>query len=105
MVIIQVNAFFRWKNGKDLQNSFTMNLYIISPEKLQTFFPIPEKATVNVSFRRLQQFKIAPHEKIAYSFGDKTGMVEADDKGLLTLEQLELTQTPQTIFLKRTVQA
>lgn len=101
----QVNAFFRWKNGKDLQNSFTMNLYIISPEKLQTFFPIPEKAKVNVSFRRLQQFKIAPHEKIAYSFGDKTGIVEADENGLLTLEQLELTQTPQTIFLKRTVQA
>ena len=59
----------------------------------------------NVSFRRLQQFKIAPHEKIAYSFGDKTGIVEADENGLLTLEQLELTQTPQTIFLKRTVQA
>ena len=95
----QVNAFFRWKNGKDLPDSFTMDLFIV-PE-LSTTFTIPEQAKVDISFRRLQQFKVAPGEKICYAFGEDKGIVEADEKGLITLQQVLLTREKKTVRLTR----
>ena len=97
----QVNAFFRWKNGKDLSDSLTMKLFLVSPSELSTTFPIPEQARADVSFRRLQQFKVLPGEKICYAFGEEKGVVEADSKGLITLKQLLLTRDKKTVKLTR----
>ncbi len=97
----QVNAFFRWKNGKDLPESFSMGLYIISPEQLSTSFSIPEEARVDVTFRRLQQFRIAPKEKICCAFDGENKVIEADENGLVTLRQITLTRQIRTVKLTR----
>lgn len=97
----QVNGFFRWKKGKDLEKIFTMKLFLVTPETLTTSFPIPEEVSTDVSLRRLQKFHIEAGEKIAYSFGDLSGTVRADANGLLTLKGLKITSKETPLILTR----
>ena len=98
----QVNAFFRWENVADRPQYFRMKLFLVSPETLKTSFAIPEKATADVSLRRLQQFRIRPNESIRWSFGTQSGIAEADAHGLLTLPRLEITASPTLLKLSGT---
>lgn len=97
----QINGFCRWKNGMDRQDSFTMKLFLCTPETLPTSFPIPETAKTDVTLRRIQRFKILPGEEILWSFGKEKGCVKADEKGLVTLPGLTLTGEETVLTLTR----
>ena len=97
----QINGFFRWENVADRKGSFKMKLFLADPQTLQTRFTIPETAVADVSLRRLQNFRIAPGEKISWSFGVLSGCTAADEKGLLTLEKLPITGEEQVLTLSR----
>lgn len=56
---------------------------------------------VDVSLRRTQAFRFAPGERASWNLGDATGIVSADEDGVLTLEQVPLTTAWQTLELRR----
>ncbi len=97
----QVNAFFRWKNVSDRAGSFRMKLFLVSEKTLQTSFPIPGEATADLSLRRLQNFRIRPHEKIQWTFGGREGVAEADEQGLLTIPGLTFSAEEGMLKLSR----
>ena len=97
----QVNAFFRWKNVSDRAGSFRMKLFLVSEKTLQTSFPVPREATADLSLRRLQNFRILPHEKIQWIFGGREGVAEADEQGLLTIPRLTFSAEETMLKLSR----
>lgn len=56
---------------------------------------------VDVTPRRLQAFQARPGEEIAWSFGDASGIVTADEVGAITVPQLALQTTPTVLRLWR----
>ncbi|MCI8386907.1 MAG: prolyl oligopeptidase family serine peptidase [Clostridiales bacterium] len=97
----QVNSFFRWENKHDSADSFSMELRLITESDWKSRVPFPKESTADVSIRRLQSFKIAPNEKIKWAFGNDSGEIIADENGLVTIDDLKITQTPATLELKR----
>jgi hypothetical protein len=59
-------------------------------------------ARVRMTPRRLQRFRIAPHEAVAWSFGTQRGIAVANADGELTLPALEVDATWRTLELTRT---
>jgi predicted esterase len=96
-----VNAFFAWENKIDTCDCFEIILKKASKEELKTSFDVPNTITGNISLRRLQEFIVAPNEKICWAFGEKSGVVTADNKGLLTIENLTITREGETLQLTR----
>jgi hypothetical protein len=97
----QINAFFRWKGVADTPNQFEMQLRLTTTTELPTKFTIPTTALANVSFRRLQQFKIAANEKVRWSYGTLQGETQADATGCVTLPQLKITAEPTAVRLEK----
>ena len=96
-----VNAFFRWENKIDTKDSFEMRLKVANKEELNTSFEVPVEITGNISLRRLQEFKVSPNETINWAFGEKSGSVTANSKGLLTIKNLTITSNGETLKLNR----
>src|SRR5262249_3011177 len=69
----QINAFFRWMNVRETPESIEASLFLVKPSELKTTFPIPTEATADVSLRRLQTLRVAPGDKVRWSFGKSTG--------------------------------
>lgn len=95
----QVNAFFRWKNVADTTERAEMSLFLTTPAELTTTFAVPSIATADVTFRRLQNFKIEPGQLIGWKFGSKSGLVDADSTGHVTIPKLPITAEPTAIIL------
>ena len=93
----QVNAFFRWKNIRDTQDTFEMSLFLIRPSELKTAFTIPAEATADVTLRRLQALRVAPGETVRWTFGSAKGEVQADRTGCVTIPGLKITAEPVTL--------
>lgn len=88
----QVNAFFRWANVSDSAKKLEMDLWLISNEELgSAIFTAPTRTTADVSLRRLQNFRIAPEQRVHWQFGSVKGVVNADANGLLTLPKLTIS--------------
>jgi hypothetical protein len=97
----QVNAFFRWKTITDQPEKFEVSLYLTNKEQLQTSFEIPKEARVDVSLRRVQQFKLPAGTKFKWSFGSASGEETSDAEGLLTIPALRLTQEQKILRLNK----
>ena len=98
----QVNAFFRWKNVADTATAIEVKLFLVSPSTLTTQFAIPADATADVSFRRLQNLKVAAGETLRWSFGKLGGDVQADTDCCVTVPQLRITAEPVVLKLEKT---
>lgn len=98
----QINAYFRWKTVSDTSDTLDMDLWIVSPEQLSSaMFTPPATATAEVALRRLQHFPHTPGQRAAWSFGELSGTIEADARGLFVLPALPLSQTPCRLSLRR----
>jgi len=93
----QVNAFFRWKSTRDTQDTVEMSLFLVRPSELKTTFAIPAEARADVTLRRLQALRVAPGEKVAWTFGSAKGEVQADSTGCVTIPGLKITAEPVTL--------
>jgi poly(3-hydroxybutyrate) depolymerase len=96
----QMNAFFRWKNVADKPAKAEMSLFLTKPADLKTTFTIPNSATADVTLRRLQNFKIAPGEKIRWTFGKTDGTATADANGRVTIPQLRISAEPTPLVVE-----
>jgi hypothetical protein len=107
------NRFLRWDSSKiiDARDRIEMPLRVFDGEgkdppavgypsignKVDASLPIQ----VSVSIRRVQHFQCLPGESIAWTLGEQSGSVVADDAGLVTVEKLKLTTQWQTLVLQR----
>lgn len=100
----QINGYFRWKNVTDTADRFVMELRLAKKEefKLKPAFKRPElpaTSTADVTFRRLQQFRVIPGKTYNWRWlldgkPQQAGRVVADDEGLLTIVGLKITDVP-----------
>ena len=101
----QINAYFRWSNRRDEPSKFSMRLWVARPVMSNPPDHIPEASTTDVTFRRLQLFKVEQGKSYAWRLvrGGKilaSGRVAPDPGNLLTIPRLELTSTPAELSLK-----
>jgi len=99
----QINAFFRWKSEEDTPSSFAMQLWIAHPNVPGA--SMPQSATVDVTLRRLQQFKIKPGGSYTWqvSSNDKpvvSGTNTPDAANLLTIPHVPLYTSPVELSVK-----
>jgi len=97
----QINAFFRWKNVRETPDTIETTLFLVKAEELKTTFTIPAEATANVSLRRLQMLRVAPGEKVRWTFGKSDGEVRADIAGCLTIPHLKITADPTSLSIRK----
>ena len=97
----QVNAFFRWKNVRDTQDSIEVAIFLTKPSELKTSFTIPKEATADVSLRRLQALRVAPGETVQWTFGAASGQAKADAAGCVTIPGLKIAAEPATLCVKK----
>ncbi|MDO4628980.1 MAG: hypothetical protein Q4C70_07330, partial [Planctomycetia bacterium] len=89
----QVNAFFRWENGTDSAETFQMTLWMVTDKELGSkIFTAPKETVTDVSVRRLQNFCVAPNQKVKWTYGTQSGTITADKNGLVTITDLKMTQ-------------
>lgn len=98
----QINGFFRWTVLRDAADGLAMSLRLASGEELRSkVFAVPTESTADVSFRRLQKFRVSPGEEVGWSFGGLRGRVRADKDGLITIPRLPITGEPKTVCLEK----
>ena len=100
----QINAYFRWKNVADTAQEFAMELWLLDGKSLSTPIEVPESSIVDVTPRRLQQFKVAAGKTYGWRLTEQekttqTGEAAADDIGILTIRRLTLRSQPQRLTI------
>ncbi len=95
----QVNSFFRWGKALETENTVSVELRLLTAEEWESRVTFPEKATADVSLRRLQKCRFAPGASVSYEFNGQKGTVTADQNGLVTIPALTVTQTPAVLKL------
>ena len=96
----QINAYFRWKNIKDDDESLVMELRLASTEELVTrHFAPPEAALADVTVRRIQSPKLAAAPAVRWCFGAASGTAVRDAHGALTIPHLGITRSPCNLVL------
>ena len=96
----QINAYFRWTNVEDCDDSFDMTLRLASAEELETtHFTPPEAAIADVTIRRIQSPRLAAAPRVRWTFGAASGIAARDAHGALTIPNLGITQSPCDLVL------
>ena len=96
----QVNAFFRWRNVRDDDGGFSMELHIASAEELGTrHFAPPERTVADVTLRRIQSPRLRDAARVSWRFGEQSGEAVRDEHGALTIPRLELARSPKALDL------
>ncbi len=107
------NRFLRWDtNGiVDDRDRLEMPLFVVNgsgQDAPQEGYPSRGDQVdrtlpifVNVTPRRVRRFACLPGESIAWSFAGQTGTLTANPDGSVTVPQLPLDTTPQTLVLTR----
>ena len=100
----QLNAYFRWKNQEDSPARLAISLWI-APPKISQPSSMPERATADVTLRRLQRFIIDPKKTYFWQLSREghpvaSGQATPDLANLLTIPKLELTTIPAELSIK-----
>ena len=96
----QINAFFRWRNLRDEDGGFEMELYIASAEEIGTRqFSPPESASATVAVRRIQAPRLARAKRVKWSFGTLSGTLERDENAVISIPRLEITRERKVLRL------
>lgn len=101
----QINACFRYKNRKDTHNQFTMQLWMEYPRKQDSNMKMPDSTVADVTFRRLQRFKVQSNKTFTWQIISdhkvvKSGETTPDSENLLTIPQVSITGVPVQISIK-----
>jgi hypothetical protein len=100
----QVNALFRWKNIEDTPERFAIELRLVRENELRKPTKLPAESVADVTFRRLQRFKIDPKGQYAWKLlrQGKTvasGTIHPDIAGLLTIPRVTISREPAELVL------
>lgn len=100
----QLNAYFRWENKLDTLNKFSIHLWL---EQAKTDFmdeDFKKSTKTSITLRRLQKFIVEANKKFQYQLHRdekliSEGKVIADQHGLLTIADLEISMTKSSLVL------
>ena len=100
----QINALFRWENELDQPLQFGMELWIAHPA-VKNPPPTPDAATVDVTLRRLQRFRVLPGTQYAWRLvrdgrAVASGTATPDAANLLCFPRLTLTTFRSELLVK-----
>jgi hypothetical protein len=100
----QVNALFRWKNLEDAPARFAIELRLVREDELRKPVKLPAESVADVTFRRLQRFKVRPTGQAAWRLlrqGEiiASGTIRPDIAGLLTVPHLTISREPLALVL------
>ena len=95
----QLNGYFRWRNVTDTPGAFVMELRLVKRNELTQPIETPREAVADITFRRLQRFRIAKAKTYRWQMlADgkvvQSGRAQADAAGLLTLPKVKVTDLP-----------
>lgn len=101
----QANAYFQWKNEQDMPSGFTMQHRIVRPVVKNSPTAMPDTATMDVTLRRLQKFKVKSGRNYTWQVIQdghvvRSGRVQLDVANLLTMINVLVTATPLEIIMK-----
>ncbi|NLE37337.1 MAG: hypothetical protein GX621_04865 [Pirellulaceae bacterium] len=104
----QVNALFRWKTLEDTPARFAIELRLVRPDELNCPVEMPEHSTVDVTPRRLQQFRVDANGEYAWELRRQgkvvaSGTLRADAAGLLTVPRVTITRVPAVLVVREPV--
>ena len=91
----QINAFFRWADGKATDSAVTIKLFLADLKSRH--FTVPDRAVADVTLRRLGALKVKRGDSFSWTYGGKTGSAIVGADGLLTVPRLEIMKKPQTL--------
>ncbi len=102
----QVNGFFRWENVYDTEDGFAMKLWLLTPSEWETRVKLPEKATVDLLIRRVQNFVLSPYDEFYWTLTAESGEVlsgksVADSTCHPVIDGINVRQEKQTLTIKR----
>jgi hypothetical protein len=100
----QTNAYFRWKNIRDTSSTFAMKLWIAHPPVQNPPASMPNTAVVDITFRRLEQFKIRPGYKYIWQLKEHgrviaSGQASLGAANLLTIPQVKITTARESLLI------
>ena len=101
----QINAYFRWKNGKDTPTGIALQIWLAHPTIKGTQIKMPDSSTTDITLRRLQQFKVQPGQTYSWQWTRENQMIASgeitpDAANLLTIPQLTVTTAPATLEIR-----
>lgn len=102
----QINAYFRWESISDTPAALSMRLWLVDGKSLNTPIDSPASALVDLTPRRLQAFQITAGHTYRWRLTEAdrviaSGSAVADEVGLLTVRQLEITRQRRKLVLER----
>jgi hypothetical protein len=100
----QTNAYFRWKNIRDTTSNFAMELWITHPPVQNPPASMPDAAVVDITLRRLQQFKIRPDRKYTWELTQHgrivaSGQASLGAANLLTIPKVTLATASESLSI------
>jgi len=100
----QINGYFRWKNLEDTSNSFSMELRLVDKNELKIPLETPAASTTDITFRRLQEFKVEQTLKYKWTLIRnkeilQSGEVSSDKQGLITVQRLKIENKPSVLTI------
>ena len=97
----QLNGWLRWKVLMDLVDVVEIELFLVSPETLETRFDIPHQVIADVSLRRLQTFEAVENMAFEWSYGEHSGEGVADVQGVMTVPRLTMIAKPVVLRIEK----
>ena len=95
----QINAFFRWSDGKATADSVSLKLFLADLKSRH--FTVPAAATADVTLRRLGAFKVKAGDTVDWEYAGRSGKVSIGADALVTIARLVVTGTPRTLTVKK----
>lgn len=101
----QMNAYFRWKSVTDTPAKLALQLWIEHPPVTSGKMAMPDAASVDITPRRLQQFRVGPGQTYTWSLTRDgkpvaSGKVKPDACDLLTVKQIQLTTSTAELTIE-----
>lgn len=97
----QINSFFRWGKAEEREDGVSVSLRLLTAAEWASRVTFPEKASTDVTLRRLQICRFVPREEVIWECGVQSGVVTADENGLVTVPAVEIGTEPVTLCITK----
>jgi hypothetical protein len=93
----QINALFRWKTRQDTPRRLVVDLWLVRPDNLAKPVSLADSSITDVTFRRLQRFKVDRAGEYRWELRRcnqpvASGKIHPDAAGLLTAPRVTITR-------------
>ncbi len=95
----QLNGFLRFGKVEETATTAAVPLYLLTPDRWPSRVTFPTESTADVTLRRLQTCRFGAGATVAWTYGECSGEVTADENGLVTVPGVKVTTTETVLTL------